>query len=642
MKHWLRYIDHKKKAPKHGINIIYERALKELPGSYKLWYNYLKTRRKQIKGQCITDPIYEEVNNAFERSLVFMHKMPRIWMDYCTFLTDQRKITRTRKVFDRALRALPITQHHRIWPLYLAFIKKHNIPETSVRVFRRYLKLCPENAEEYVEYLTEINRLDEAALVLAKIVNNENFVSQHGKSSHQLWNELCELISKNPNEIRSLNVDAIIRGGLRRYTDQLGHLWNSLANYYVRSGLFDRARDIYEEAIETVTTVRDFTQVFDAYAQFEELSLSKRMEEVAKIPNPSEDDDIDLELRLARFEYLMERRLLLLNSVLLRQNPHNVQEWHKRVQLYEGKPHEIINTYTEAVQTVDPKLAVGKLHTLWVEFAKFYETNGQIEDARLIFEKATQVEFVKVEDLASVWCEWAELEIRNENYEDALKLMNRATVLPSRKTSYYDDKETVQARLYKSLKVWSMYADLEESFGTFKSCKSVYDRIIDLKIATPQIIINYGLFLEENNYFEEAFRAYEKGISLFKWPNVYDIWNTYLTKFLKRYGGQKLERARDLFEQCLEGCPANFAKNIYLLYAKLEEEHGMARHAMAVYERATSAVLPEEMFDVFNIYIKRAAEIYGVPKTRQIYEKAIEVCIIFKMYLFCIICTFVY
>lgn len=44
---------------------------------------------------------------------------------------------------------------------------------------------------------------------------------------------------------RSLNVDAIIRGGLRRYTDQLGHLWNSLADYYVRSGLFDRVGTIY-------------------------------------------------------------------------------------------------------------------------------------------------------------------------------------------------------------------------------------------------------------------------------------------------------------------------------------------------------------------------------------------------------------
>lgn len=166
-----------------------------------------------------------------------------------------------------------------------------------------------------------------------------------GKSKHQLWNELCDLISKNPEKIHSLNVDAIIRGGLRRYTDQLGHLWNSLANYYVRSGLFDRARDIYEEAIQTITTVRDFTQVFDAYAQFEELSLSKRMEEVANLQNPSEDDDIDLELRLARFEHLMERRLLLLNSVLLRQNPHNVQEWHKRIQLYEGNSNDMFQMY---------------------------------------------------------------------------------------------------------------------------------------------------------------------------------------------------------------------------------------------------------------------------------------------------------
>lgn len=202
--------------------------------------------------------------------------------------------------------------------------------------------------------------------------------------------------------------------------------------------------------------------------------------------------------------------------------------------------------------------------------------------------------------------------------------MYRATVLPSRKVAYHDESETVQSRLYKSLKVWSMYADLEESFGTFKSCKAVYDRILDLKIATPQIIINYGVFLEENNYFEEAFRAYEKGISLFKWPNVYDIWNTYLSKFLKRYGGTKIERARDLFEQCLENCPPQFAKHLYLLYAKLEEEHGMARHAMAVYERATKAVPEGDMFEVFNIYIKRAAEIYGIPKTRQIYEKAIE------------------
>jgi hypothetical protein len=54
------------------------------------------------------------------------------------------------------------------------------------------------------------------------------------------------------------------------------------------------------------------------------------------------------------------------------------------------------------------------------------------------------------------------------NYEQAVKLMQKATVMPPRKVAYHDETETVQMRLYKSLKLWSLYADLEESFGTFK------------------------------------------------------------------------------------------------------------------------------------------------------------------------------
>ena len=67
--------------------------------------------------------------------------------------------------------------------------------------------------------------------------------------------------------------------------------------------------------------------------------------------------------------------------------------------------------------------------------------------------------------------------------------------------------ETVQKRVHKSLKLWSMYADLEESLGTFQSTKAVYSRVLDLRIANPQIIINYALFLEEHRYFEESFKV---------------------------------------------------------------------------------------------------------------------------------------
>lgn len=621
VRHWLRYIDHKKlsNGSFDSVNMLYERCLKQVPGSYKVWIRYLRYRLEQIEGRPISDAMYDELNNCFERSLVFMHKMPRVWEEYLTTLTKQCFITRTRRTFDRALQALPVTQHNRIWPLYIDFIQLHDISETAIRVYKRYLKLQPEFAENYIDYVRRIGRLDEAAVKLADIVKDDKFISREGKSKFMLWSDLCELICRNPGKVISLPSEAIIREGIRRFTDQQGKLWILLAEYFTRSGLFERARDVYEEAMASVSTIRDFSQVFDAYAQSEERIINAKMETQGE-----EDDDGELDLRLARYEDLIERRPLLLNAVALRQNPHNVEEWLKRVTLLEGRDIEIINTFMKAVSTVEPKQATGKFYTIWVEFAKFYESHGQLEDARVVFDKATQVEFSKVDDLANVWCEFAEMELRNGNPKGALRLMERATAAPSKKTHYWDQSESVQNRLYKSLKLWSLYADLEESFGTLQTTKAVYDRIIDLKIATPQIIINYGMFLHEHNYFEDAFRAYEKGIDLFKFPLVYDIWNTYLTKFLERYGGSKLERARDLFEQCLSECPSKFAKTFYLLYAKLEEEHGLVKHAMSIYDRATAAVEQKDQLEIFNVYIKKATQLLGITHTRAIYEKAIE------------------
>ncbi len=53
-------------------------------------------------------------------------------------------------------------------------------------------------------------------------------------------------------------------------------------------------------------------------------------------------------------------------------------------------------TYSEAVQTIDPKLAVGKYSVLWIDFAKLYEDNGRLDDARKIFDRAVNVNFRRV------------------------------------------------------------------------------------------------------------------------------------------------------------------------------------------------------------------------------------------------------
>ena len=40
---------------------------------------------------------------------------------------------------------------------------------------------------------------------------------------------------------------------------------------------------------------------------------------------------------------------------------------------------------------MDIAKALGKPHSLWVAFAKFYERHGDVDNARIIFQQATQV-----------------------------------------------------------------------------------------------------------------------------------------------------------------------------------------------------------------------------------------------------------
>lgn len=471
--------------------------------------------------------------------------------------------------------------------------------------------------------LLELKRYDDAAYELARMIDLD-LPSCYGKSPYKLWMELAEIICNHPRDIKRLKVEAILRSGILRFSDQVGKLWCSLAQYWILLGRFEKARDVFEEAITQVTTVRDFTQVFDAFAEFEESLLTNLIQAGAE----SGISELEMDLKFLRFERLMDRRPFLVNDVLLRQNPHNVAEWLKRVELHAGNPDKVVETYGQAIKTIDPKKSTPNLlPKLWVLFSRFYEDGGDLDSARSVYEKAVLVQYKTVPELAEVWCEFAELEIRHNHFRQALDVLARATRPPPKyKTvSFHDDTLPVQSRVFKSLKLWSFYVDLEESMGSLESTRAVYDHILDLKIANPQIIVNYANYLEEQDYYEDSFKIYERGLELFKYPIAFELWNIYLTKFIKRYGGTKLERARDLFEQAIEHCPAKYAKPIFLLYGKLEEDYGLAKHAMRIYDRATRAVGDADRLEMFQFYIAKATSAFGITSTREVYERAIEV-----------------
>lgn len=96
-----------------------------IPFFVQLWYAYLKERRLAVRGLSPEHPAQEGLTNTYERALVSMHKMPRVWLEYLEHLVGLGWVTRTRRAFDRSLMSLPITQHERIWTLYL--VRRHAI-----------------------------------------------------------------------------------------------------------------------------------------------------------------------------------------------------------------------------------------------------------------------------------------------------------------------------------------------------------------------------------------------------------------------------------------------------------------------------------------------------------------------------------
>ena len=311
--------------------------------------------------------------------------MPRLWEDYCRFLSDQRLVTRTREAFDRALRALPVTQHERIWKLYLEFVRRVNIPALAVRVQRRYLKLNVTAIHDYVDYLISAGFADEAARQLVVAIDSGIQLPRRKKRAasaadstaadndaksieakrdaiaggeRRLWLTLIDLCAKHASQVRSVRLEPVVRSALDRFKDESARLWIALADYSIRLGNFDRARDVFEEALATVSSVRDFSQLWDAYSRFEDELIAALMER-AQAAGTADDasETAAFERRLARYERLIERQPFLLNAVLLRQNKHNVHEWHKRVSLYKAKGdmETVLKTYQEALTTVDAR-----------------------------------------------------------------------------------------------------------------------------------------------------------------------------------------------------------------------------------------------------------------------------------------------
>lgn len=309
---------------------------------------------------------------------------------------------------NRALQALPVTQHEeKLWrPVLLPFLLDSTVLpiETRARMLQRYCFLQPRfAATDYGPWCEQHGQWGRAAVAYQTVLGDITLSDQGHEELWQAFGNLCiqhsqqveavgvrwedifrtalqqATIALQPKKKSSRTAEVFIDDDRERKTNQWkfiqGMLYNWLATAWVRRGAFELARSAYEEGLAIVATVRDFSILYEAYLQFEEGLLEHSMasmeqfegsdEAEGELPTDTDDWDIllqntatsplvEMELAISRAEHLTRRRPLLLNAVMLRQDPNNIGEWLQRSKLYseQQQPRQSIHVLEEALSAV--------------------------------------------------------------------------------------------------------------------------------------------------------------------------------------------------------------------------------------------------------------------------------------------------
>jgi pre-mRNA-splicing factor SYF1 len=115
--------------------------------------------------------------------------------------------THARRTFDRALRTLPPSLHHRVWTVYLLWSESKG-GMTTARVYRRYLAIDPSITERYTAILLSPENpqprpLEAAKLLLglARKAAKGKYTSPEGKSPYQLLGEWLDVVQQHADDV---------------------------------------------------------------------------------------------------------------------------------------------------------------------------------------------------------------------------------------------------------------------------------------------------------------------------------------------------------------------------------------------------------------------------------------------------------
>ncbi len=222
---------------------------------------------------------------------------------------------------------------------------------------------------------------------------------------------------------------------------------------------------------------------------------------------------------------------------------------------YQGRIEEARRLFERATQA-NPNDAVS-----WQAWALLEKEQGRIEEARRLFERASQADPKHAPTLQA----WALLEKEQGRIEEARRLFERAVQA--------DPKNA------PTLQAWGL---LEKEQGRIEEARRLFERAVQADPKNAPTLQAWGLLEKEQGRIEEARRLFERATQAN--PNDAVSWQAWA--LLEEEQG-RIEEARRLFERASQADPKHAP--VWQAWALLEKEQGRIEEARRLFERASQA-----------------------------------------------------
>ncbi|KPA83785.1 hypothetical protein ABB37_02009 [Leptomonas pyrrhocoris] len=650
----------------NAVTLVYERALRAFPSSYKLWMAYIRYRLLETSELCSPNEWFQSVREVYERAVAELPSMPLIWLGFIEFVMGSRvpRVTMTRHILSRALAALPATQHHLIWKVAKKWCSTPAVPGATVRAvwrvflsFQRSLRAKREYFNVLVEkkdfnsFLQECVHLglpqekvkgtaEEREMLLADVNFWETVQTALQARGWRFTGNVAELrqlieLGKSrcasPMELSmAFAVFLYGQGYMREGRQELRRLLDESPEAHTLTTLYQLAVEVEDQLVESFA-------VDPAIRQLDDAAYARVVQHLFGSADP-----------LTHLSSLAREFPLLLNQAQLRNSPYNAALWLKRAELvqenaYAGRssPQDLQALYRQAIQqcTSGMSRVDGAAAQLFHSYAQLLLRSKRVDDAvALLHEGGWCVPFTSTALNVQLLGFWVEVQLMTSTTPAAVRDALAGKLTSGLAASNGGGAKRSRAGLLQSsvalpevvqhAHVWTLWCDVCTTYDSANEVawRRLVDALAGSKSFTAELACYVARRAYESGHASMAVALLERGVAALRQAPTAQLFllEQYLSLLCVQHGQQvPLHQFRELYSLVQQITPVairatpSAVMDLHFSCAELEATIGLYGTAVRMAQAVTIVAITALRINTDHLRLLQAALEHSISFTER-------------------------